>query len=106
MIVLNRTLWILLIVQIVLCVLSAGFSPAILGAIALMLAAPVSFLRSMPAHGIAFLLLPGIAGMVLFQGLIVSPAFLGWLVLIIIASAICWNRGPSKPEFWPTGSHD
>jgi hypothetical protein len=104
MIALNRTLWILLFVQIVLSVLSAGFSPAILGAIALMIAAPVSFLRSMPALGIAFLLLPGIAGAVLFQGLIFSPVFLGWLVLLIVASAICWNRGQPKPQFWPTGS--
>lgn len=104
MIVINRTLWVLLFVQLVLCLLSAGFSPAILGAIALMIAAPVSFLRSMPTLGIAFLLLPGIAGTVLFPGLISSPVFLGWLVLLIVASAISWNRGPPKPQFWPTGS--
>jgi hypothetical protein len=96
--VLNRTLSILLLAQIVLCVLSAGFSPAILIAFTLMLAAPISFLRSMAAHGTMFLLLPWVAGMLLFQGMIFSPVFLGWFALIIVASAICWNRG-GKPQF-------
>jgi len=96
MILLNRTLWILLFAQIVLCVLSAGYSPAFLVAGALMIAAPVSFLRSMPAQGIMFLLLPCIAGLLLFQGLILSPVFLAWLVLIVAASATCWNRGPAR----------
>jgi hypothetical protein len=104
MIVLNRSLSILLFAQIALCVLSAGFSPAVLGAFALMIAAPISFLRSMLAHGVAFLLLPCVAGVLLFQGLVLSPVFLGWLVLIVVASAICWNRGPAKPQFSANGS--
>ena len=94
---LNRTLSILLLVQIAACVISAGFSPAVLIAFALMIAAPISFLRSMAAHGILFLLLPCVTGALLFQGLILSPVFLAWLVLIVVASAICWNRGPGKP---------
>jgi hypothetical protein len=84
--------------QIVLCVLSAGFSPAILAAFVLMIAAPLSFLRSMAIHGLMFLLAPCVAGVVLFQGMIVSPVFLGWFVLIVVASAICWNCR-SKPQF-------
>ena len=104
MIVLKRTLSILLLVQIVSCALSAGFSPAILIAFALMLAAPISFLRSMAAHGIAFLLLPCVTGVLLFRGVALSPVFLVWLALIVVASAICWNRGPGRPQFWPTGS--
>lgn len=101
---LNRTLSILLLVQIALCLLSLGFSPALLFACALMIAAPVSFLRSMAAHGIAFLLLPCIVGMLVLQQLVLTPVFLGWFVLIAVASAICWNRGPGKPQFSSTGS--
>jgi hypothetical protein len=102
-IVLNKTLSVLLVAQIVLCVLSAGFSPAILIVFVLMIAAPISFLRSMAAHGTMFLLLPWVAGMLLFQGMIISPVFLGWFALIIVASSICWNRG-GKPQLLDTPS--
>jgi hypothetical protein len=101
--VLKTTLSILLLAQAVLCVLAAGFSPAVLIAFLLMIAAPISFLRSMSAHGILFVLLPCVAGLLLFQGMIVSPVFLGWLVLITVASAICWNRG-GRPQLSTTDS--
>jgi hypothetical protein len=53
---LDRTLSILLFAQILACALSLGFTPAVLIAFALVILAPVSVLRSMSAHGIAFLL--------------------------------------------------
>lgn len=101
---LSKSLSFLLAAQIVLCALSLGFTPAILAAFALMAAAPVSFLRSMAAHGIAFLLVPCITGIVAFQALVLSPVFLVWIVLIVVASLICWNRGPGKPQFFSAGS--
>ena len=90
---LNRTLTALLLVQAVLCVISPGFSPAILIASLLMIAAPLACLRSMPKHGVLFLFVPCIAGIVLFQAIVLTPVFLVWFVLIAIASAICWSRG-------------
>ena len=100
---LSKVLSILLAAQIVICVLSLGFSPALLVAFALMVAAPVSFLKSMAAHGIAFLLVPCITGIVAFQALIASPVLLAWLAIIVVASAICWNRGSDKPQFFSAG---
>ena len=95
----KRSLSFLLIVQIALSVLSAGFSPAILLAFVLMIAAPISFLRSMSAHGATFVVFPSIAGLVLFPGMVVSPVFGVWFALILFASAICWNRAPGAPKF-------
>jgi hypothetical protein len=97
---LNRTFSILLVVQVVFCVLSAGFSPAIWIAFTLTIAAPICFHRAMEARGFMFLLFPCLTGMLLFQGLILSPVFLGWIAVIAVASAICWNRGPGKPRFY------
>jgi hypothetical protein len=88
-----------LLAQIALCVLSPGFTPAILLAMALMIVAPICFLRSMPAHGIAFVLLPWLVGLLILQGLVLSPVFLVWLVLVVITSGICWNRGSRKPQW-------
>jgi hypothetical protein len=101
---LNRVLSILLLVQISLCVLSLGFTPAILLAFALMIAAPVSFLRSMAAHGVAFVLVPGIVGALVLEEGILTPVILGWFVLVIVASVICLSRASGKPQFSASGS--
>jgi hypothetical protein len=96
----NRILTILLFVQIILCVLSGGFSPAVLFAFALMIAGPISFFRLMEIKGIMFVSLPVLTGVLLFQTLILSPVFLSWFVLVIVASAICWNRGVGRAPEW------
>lgn len=101
---LSRALSILLAAQIALCVLSLGFTPAVLVAFGLMVAAPFSFLKSMAAHGIAFVVVPLVTGIVAFQAIVFSPVFLVWLVIVVVASAICRNRGPGKPHFFSAGS--
>ena len=93
----NVVLSVVVFAQLVLCVLSAGFSPTILGAFALMLAAPFSFIRSMEVHGVILLLLPVVAGILLFPGIILSPVFFVWFAIIVVASAVCWNRGGKPP---------